>query len=562
MARIDNYLLNGGMNAQASSLILKDSEFEVLQNYHLDTTGAITKRLGTARLIGQILDNFAVGTLFFFRDSQGTDYSNVLAAVVGNSTSRGIYGIASNAWADSSSGNGVYGTGITKPHFFTFLDRVFLVGRGNTANTATAPNGSWGANLVPSPWNPKFGCVWQDRVYFANNEYTPNPSRIIWSSLPANIDQLNGAITAGDTTITVDSTTGFASTTGFILIEGDVIHYTGTGATTFTGCTGVLNDHADNTEVYQYKGNTALEITWRPTIDFADINPDDNDVITWIEPLGSQLVIFKNDSLYHWTFGAVEPDKIIDVGTPEGRSVKKLHGMLLFANKYGIWVHSGVGQPQLVSRKIQPFIDAISDLTAINAEVDQDNYYLSVGNLTVAGETYTNAVLVYNIPNNAFYLEIYPFVIKSMARFYSKTLGSTVIADAIYMGDNDGNVYRKGTGNTDSAGGTATPISGYARSKEMGINFPKGGKLKQLYVTGDQARGTKVNYRIDRGGWKPAFDLKERISDGRISDFARTIQLSFSDNSQISPSKINGFTIEYEPDEAIRRKTTSYASGI
>lgn len=46
---------------------------------------------------------------------------------------------------------------------------------------------------------------------------------------------LNGAIGAGDTTITVSSTTGFP-TVGIITIDLEAIRYTGTGATTFTGC--------------------------------------------------------------------------------------------------------------------------------------------------------------------------------------------------------------------------------------------------------------------------------------------------------------------------------------
>lgn len=48
--------------------------------------------------------------------------------------------------------------------------------------------------------------------------------------------RLNGAISNSATTITVDSTTGFASR-GIIVIGSEVITYTGKTATTFTGCT-------------------------------------------------------------------------------------------------------------------------------------------------------------------------------------------------------------------------------------------------------------------------------------------------------------------------------------
>lgn len=48
--------------------------------------------------------------------------------------------------------------------------------------------------------------------------------------------QLDGSIDASQTTITVDSTTGFP-TVGVVTIDSEVIKYTGTTATQFTGCT-------------------------------------------------------------------------------------------------------------------------------------------------------------------------------------------------------------------------------------------------------------------------------------------------------------------------------------
>jgi hypothetical protein len=72
--------------------------------------------------------------------------------------------------------------------------------------------------------------------------------------LSAAVDQLNGSINASTTTITVDSTTGFSSA-GLLLIEQELITYTGITSTTFTGCTrGVQGtaaaSHNDNTIVY------------------------------------------------------------------------------------------------------------------------------------------------------------------------------------------------------------------------------------------------------------------------------------------------------------------------
>lgn len=64
---------------------------------------------------------------------------------------------------------------------------------------------------------------------------------------------LDGEMTSSQTTIVVDSTSGFTST-GSIIIGKEVISYTGTTATTFTGCSRASNAsiHDDNQYVFQY----------------------------------------------------------------------------------------------------------------------------------------------------------------------------------------------------------------------------------------------------------------------------------------------------------------------
>ncbi len=73
---------------------------------------------------------------------------------------------------------------------------------------------------------------------------------------------LDGAINKNVTTITVDSTAG-ASSSGTLKIESEDITYTGTTATTFTGCTRGANgtqsaSHADNTPVFYYKTTVGI----------------------------------------------------------------------------------------------------------------------------------------------------------------------------------------------------------------------------------------------------------------------------------------------------------------
>ncbi len=489
MPRLDVYNLGGGQNSQVTPLFIKNSECEIVQNYHMDRIGSLKKRNGIANLVGQIINNKSILGMFYFKDIQGTDRTNILVATNDASdTNSDIFALESNAWAISKTND----TASALPEFASFVDYVFRANGSEVVNTSNDPRptgGSWGTTNAPTVIKPKYVKVWEDRVYVANDTNSSKGSRLFWSSLPA----------------------------------------------------------ADGT------------ITWTTGTDFADINPDDNDEITWIEPFGPRLLIFKNDALYRWTFGQVEPDKIIDVGTPQGRTVKQTHGVCFFANKLGVWAYQS-GQPILISRKIQPFIDAIPTLDNMRAEVDNDHYYLYIGDVTVDGETFNNTMLVYTLSLETWHMETYPFEIKAMARFQTKTLGNTAIANAIYLGDDDGYVYRKDTGTQDVNGTTATPINGYIRTKEFPLDFPQTSILEKLYVVANQAAGAKVNYRIDRAEeFTPWHDLKARITENNLGGRAKTFQMTITDNSLIQ-SQIEGFSIQFKP-ESDRRKASESVKG-
>ena len=290
-------------------------------------------------------------------------------------------------------------------------------------------------------------------------------------------------------------------------------------------------------------------VTWDATTQYADINPDDGDEITWGEPFGTVMLIFKENSMYTWNFERTEADRIPGTqGTPQGMTVKQTQGICFFANKYGVWALSNpYGKPQLISKKVQSFIDQIPTLDNMRAEVDQDHYKLFIGTVTVDGTAYTNCMLVYTISKNSWHIETYPFPIKAMARMISKTLGSTVLYDDIYLGDDDGFVYRTNTGNADNNGTASVAISGKILTKEYTLpRFPYKSDLKRMWVLAKYGIGARVNYRLDRIRerlWQTFSDIKERVTEKELTGKGRTIQLSITDNS-IQSSQIEGFLIE------------------
>lgn len=484
--RFDIYDLSGGQNNQVSPLFIRNNESEIIQNYQMDNVGSLTRRLGTStRLISAVETAKPVLAMYLFRDREGTNFSNILVGIDKADGSQGLLKTISTGdiWAESKTSE----TTGSIPNFTTFIDHVFRVTGDKVVESETNPRDTtWGATNCPATITPKYICVWQDRVYVANDTQSSNASRIFWSSLPAE----NGTI------------------------------------------------------------------TWTTGTDYADINPDDRDIITWIEPFGDKMLVFKEKALYRWTFGQVEPDRIIDIGTPQGLTVKQTHGICFFANRNGVYAYT-LGRPKKISQRIRPFIDQIPSLTAMRAEVDDDHYYLYIGTVTVEGMTFTNCMLVYTISLDGWHIETWPYAIHSMARLQEVTPSGTVIAlyDAIYIGDAAGFIYQKGTGNSDYNGTTATAINGYVRGKEQPVNFPKSGLLEQGYILSQKAQGAKVNYRIDRAkDFKPWTDLKERITSKPLSGRAKTIQFSFTDNSVVEGSRIEGYSVEYKAEQEIRRK--------
>jgi len=471
--------LSGGQVNSVAPLFMKKNECEIIQNYHLDNVGSLTKRNGTLILIGApgTLGSGGILSIFYFKNANGTDNSNVLLAANNNNGSPtvSIFTIQTNAWSASN----YAGTASAIPYFCTFIDYIFSTNGSDVMATAADPT-TWGTTNALATKKYKFCCVWQDRVYVLNdNSATAYPSRIQWSSLPS---------------------------------------------------------------------GTPLAVTWGAS-DYADINPDDNDELTWGEPFGSVLLIFKTEGLYRWTFGQVEPDKMPGVqGTPQGLTVKQSNGICFWANKYGVWALTNpYGIPTLISKKVQPFIDQISSLTAMRAEVDQDHYRLSIGDVTVDNIAYSRCFLVYTISKKTWHIETFSgTAIQTMARFRRKTLGSTEIYDEIYMGNAGGIVVRMNTGTSDhiSSNSTHLPISGKIMTKEYPLpHFPEDDDLVKMWVIAQQAIGTNIKYRLNRRDWKPWKDLKERITEGIISGKDKTIQLSITDNSIVT-SKIEGFVIE------------------
>lgn len=285
-------------------------------------------------------------------------------------------------------------------------------------------------------------------------------------------------------------------------------------------------------------------ITWSTSTDYFDVNPDDGDEITGLENNGNRLLIFKNRALYRWTFGQTEPDRLIGVGTSSQECVKTNFdlGITFFANQRGAYAYTG-GRPKLISRKIQPWFDAIpvADVSNFVAEVDADHYYLYLSDsLTVQGRAYTNVMVVYHISLDAWTI----YTLGSPLRWMSRYI-TTAPNEAVYFGSTDGRVYQFLSGTTDNN----AAINGEIVTKEHMLTFPGKTNVEYVDVIARQPVNAKVECFFDR---KPDPTILNSVKD-RVSNFrvgagkdVRTCQLRIADNSAFT-SIIEGYNIEHIP---------------
>ncbi len=302
-------------------------------------------------------------------------------------------------------------------------------------------------------------------------------------------------------------------------------------------------------------------ITWDLTNGWVDVNPDDGDEVTALENNGNRLLVFKHYALYRWNFGQVEPDRVIGVGTSAQTSVKTNFdlGITFFANQKGVYTYTG-NRPKLISRKIQPFIDAVSDWAQVWGGVDADHYYLSVGNVTVDGRTYTNTVFCYHISLDAWTIFTTGNKITNFATMYGMGSGAQLC-----LGTSGGGIGLTSFANNRANGtapytfdydgvATAAKITTEFISKEYLLSFPKKTNLTWIDLFATKRGNTMAYYDLDRQDlFQELEQLTTRITNVRIPmRECNSVRIKVTDVASAESalaSFFEGFNIEHEPKQ-------------
>ena len=303
-----------------------------------------------------------------------------------------------------------------------------------------------------------------------------------------NSTQLNGDITYSVTTITVDDTTSFTSS-GYIVIEDEIIKYTGKTSTTFTGCTrgagGTKKEaHTDGTNVYQ--GTFSDNLAGTSSFDYFQDDAKVGDCFYFAGDVGTSNVDYVD--LREWKFYVGTP-LVADNITIEWQIVKSayLNGGYFFetvptTDKTNAFQNAGENYVSMdlsnVSRWMYSFYGPVNSRYFIRAKIT------ALTNLTEGGAQSTQ-----ELQGKRHFIKITDYTEGSPANF-----------DDIYNADKAGSVTLLWPENC-TTNHTLThqirPTDKLALKIDFILSGTSAGAGDTIDITGTDAFGNTLNESID-----------------------------------------------------------------
>jgi len=251
-------------------------------------------------------------------------------------------------------------------------------------------------------------------------------------------------------------------------------------------------------------------ITWAPSTDFVDINPNDGEDITSLERYSLELLVFKPNYIYRFRTSGVDTDPLVKIGTRSQESIIEGKKGLYFHHDTGFYKYTG-GYPVEISRPISDVVKAIpfGEYAVIRAWKDDDHIYWSIGDLTLSGpkanETWANAVIRYTESSEIWTVYSYANDIRRGGPFITSSSSS------IMIGLDNGVVAEFNRGQTD----LSEPIKYRLITKWYeweGIETRK--IINLLMVISEKGLGMNIMYQVnDYEDWQVLTpDLRKLIS--------------------------------------------------
>jgi len=273
---------------------------------------------------------------------------------------------------------------------------------------------------------------------------------------------------------------------------------------------------------------------------YRGINPNDGQKAKMLKRHRGRLVILKEESIYRYD-GSNEPEAVITVGTHSGKSVVILND-LYFHHPTGIY-KMGVGEPVMISRSMQKYLDGMSSAnwSQVAAGRDLEHVYFWIGDVTIAdplehdyGKTYTDMVLVYNV-----YAETWTAFTNWNARswFYDETSGLT------YFGTAAGKIVRINLNYADIDDTTTTPINFELIFMPENYGYPEKYKeFNQIYVLGKYQSDVLAGDSYDSMTGKEQLENSQGLINEKIT--AKELWLGVSESYVDTPPRIEGYILD------------------
>lgn len=486
-----SHMLTGQKSAIKNNLILKNSDMMILKNAVLDDFGVIKKRPGSFK-IGNDLTSSSILGLFDFAKNDGR---HIL--LCGNGSK--IYYIEfdyllqeDGSFLLQENGNRI----ILDQASYTWTDTGVT---GLTINSTTRF-----VNFV-------------NKVFFVNGVQ---------------------AVKDWDGGTTYDAQVASAPIANYITVFTDRIY---------------TNDIAYPSRVHYTTIPDAGVIAWTGgDSGYYDVQTDDGDFITGLHTRRDRLLIFKNHYIEGRDSYFRRISMVRGLGTPANDTIVTINNKTYFFNlddstSTGIYEY-GSSDPIKISNPIQDLIDDIvlnDPKTQFFATKQGMNYILHIG--TTQGMN--NVVVCYNTIHQAWSYWSYPSTISCFAPYNE----DNIILP--YYGTKEGRVYKM-NGNQDEyyngIENTEKNIILNIRTHPIHCSNPHLFKdFTEVHIFDENPIKSSIRYQIDRGRWKRAGVVKDRVSLLQILGKGYDIGIDILDSSLSSP-EIKGLAIEYQTEEDTR----------
>lgn len=283
-------------------------------------------------------------------------------------------------------------------------------------------------------------------------------------------------------------------------------------------------------------------ITWSVN-NWVGVDHTTNEEITALEENGSNLLAFKRRKMFAWNgYQIGRVDGLTNVGAISQEVVQTINGITFFfgerCNSGSIFIYTG-SYPQPISGGIKDWIDAIdtANYSSFGSWQDDENYYLSVGDVTKGGVTYSNLCFRYNIAHQSW---------STMTLPTKPLMGATRVDGSenrtVVMGDDNGSVYTMNSGTTYNG----SPINAYILTKELEFGSRRKRKtLSQITAYSENPAGAVVRARKDGGKWEPIGTLTKKVQPIKCNlNSFYYLELSVSSANSNEPMEFDGFEIE------------------